>query len=183
MLGVYGTTAPGASASGGQAILLAPGSVNWWAGRLSTLITVTYMNGWPHGSLTAAATSGTSTLHIDDITGWLGAAGTIFGGSQQETILPTVVTPTTSGAISGPGTLTLQAPLSFDHQTGDIVSCLPGSVQQATILFATAQALVRGATSTAVQSLGGGANSGGPLDAPALEKRAEALIAPFRRRI
>lgn len=183
LLGVYGTTAPGASASGGQAILLAPGSVNWCFGRLSTLVTVTYMNGWPHGSLTAAATAGSSSLAIDDITGWLGAVGTVFGGAQQETILATVVTPTTSGAISGPGTLTLQSPLSFDHQVGDIVSCLPGAVQQATILYACAQALVRGATSTAVQSLGGGVNSGGPLDSPSLEAAAQRLIHPYSRRI
>jgi hypothetical protein len=183
LIGVYGTTAPGDSAAGGQAVLLAPGWVNWAFGRLSSRIQVTYQSGWPHGSLTLAATAGSSSLAVDDITGWLGAVGTVFGGAQQEAVQVTAVTPAVTGAISGPGTLTLAAALSFNHQIGDIVSALPSAVQQAAILYATAQALVRGATSTAVQSLGGGTNSGGPLGATDLEVAAGKLVHAYKRRI
>ena len=183
MLGIYGTTAPGASAGGGQAILLAPGWASWAFGRQNALIQVTYQTGWPHGSLTESAAEGDSSVSVDDITGWLGAVGTMYGGAQQETVLATAVTPTVAGAISGPGVLTLPVPLSFAHQAGEIVTTLPAAVMQATILFATVQALTRGATSTAVQSLSGGVNSGGGLSPTALTDAAKDLIRPFKRRI
>lgn len=183
IIGVYGTTAPGNSGGGGQAVLLAPGWVTWLFGRLSNVIQVTYLNGWPHASLTAPATAGASTLAIDDITGWLGATGNIYGQALQEAVLATAVTPATTGAISGPGTLTLSVPLSFTHQTGDIVTALPGSVIQAAILYATIQALTRGATATAVQSLGGTVSGSGGLSPDSLEKMAQAYISAYRRTI
>lgn len=181
LLGVYGTSAPGSSGTGGQGILLAPGWVTWLFGRLANRIQVTYINGWPHGSLTAAATAGTSTLHIDDITGWLSATGNIYGQALQEAVLVTTVTPTVSGAISGPGTLTLAEPLAYDHQVGDIVTTLPGTVIQAAILYGVIQALTRGATATAVQSLGGGVSGTGGLDPKALEAMAQSYIRPYKR--
>lgn len=183
LLGVYGTTAPGASGGGGQAILMAPGWVTWLFGRLSSRIQVTYLNGWPHASLAAACSVGDTTMAIDDITGWLGAVGNIFGQAQQEAVLVTAVTPATTGAISGPGVVTLGAPLSFTHQVGDIVTTLPGSVIQATILYSVAQALTRGATATTVQSLGGGASGSGGLSATNLIARAEKAIHSYRRTI
>lgn len=183
LIGVYGTTAPGASGGGGQAILMAPGWVTWLFGRLSSRIRVTYLNGWPHASLTTASTAGASTLELDDITGWLGAVGNIYGQALQEAVLVTAVTPATTDAISGPGTVTLAVPLSFDHQAGDIVTSLPGSVIQASILFSVAQALTRGATATAVQSLGGGVTGSGGLSAKDLTDRAERLINSYRRTI
>lgn len=181
LLGVYGTTAPGASGGGGQAILMAPGWVLF--GRLSSRIEVTYLNGWPHASLTEACTVGDTTMAIDDITGWLGAVGNLYGQALQESVLVTTVTPTTTGAFSGPGTVTLASPLSFSHQVGDIVTSLPGSVIQATILYSVAQALTRGATATAVQSLGGGVTGSGGLSATDLIARAEKAIHSYRRTI
>lgn len=183
LLGVYGTTAPGASGGGGQAILMAPGWVTWLFGRLSSRIEVTYLNGWPHASLTEACTVGDTTMAIDDITGWLGAVGNLYGQALQESVLVTTVTPTTTGAFSGPGTVTLASPLSFSHQVGDIVTSLPGSVIQATILYSVAQALTRGATATAVQSLGGGVTGSGGLSATDLIARAEKAIHSYRRTI
>lgn len=183
--GVYGTTAPSASASGGQAVLLAPGWVTWATGRQTTRVRVNYLNGWPHASLTTAADAADSTLGVDDITGWLGACGVVYGQAMQESMLVTAVTPATSGAISGPGTLTLASPLSFPHQAGDIVSTLPGSVMQAAIFFSVMQALTRGATATAVQSLSGGVTGGGggALSPSGLIGTAQRLLDPFKRRI
>jgi len=181
LLGVYGTTSPGSSGFGGQAILLAPGWVTWTFGRLANRIQVTYINGWPHGSLTTAATSGATTLAVDDITGWLAATGNIYGQALQEAVLVTAVTPTVTDAISGPGTLALAEPLVYDHQVGDIVTTLPGSVIQATILYGVIQALTRGATATAVQSIGGGVSGSGGLDPAKLEEMAQKYLFPYRR--
>lgn len=181
LIGVYGTTAPGNSGGGGQAILMAPGNCTWLFGRLSSRIEVTYLNGWPHASLTVAASPGDTTLAIDDITGWLGAAGILYGQALQETIVVVAVAPNTAGAVSGPGVVTLATALVFPHQVGDIVSSLPGSVIQATILYCVVQALTRGATSTAVQSLGGTSSGSGGLSASDLETSAQTYIHAYRR--
>lgn len=181
LLGVYNTSAPSGAGSGGQAILLAPGWVGWSYGRQGSRVEVTYINGWPHGSLIASATAGASSLHVDDITGWVGAAGTVYDGAQQEFITCTAVTPDITGAISGPGTLTLSAALTFPHLPGTLVTCLPAAIMQACIYYATAQALTRGATATAVQSLGGGASGGGPQSVGELIKLGDELMHSFIR--
>jgi hypothetical protein len=183
LLGTYGTSAPGGAGGGGQAILVAPGNINWVFGRLSSIIQVTYINGWPHGSLTAGVAAGVSSLAVDDITGWDGAVGVVYDGAAQEAVAVTAVTPSVSAAVSGPGVLTLQVPLSFTHQEGTIVSALPGAVIQAAILFGTVQALTRGATATAVQSLSGAVagGGGGGVGPDSLLKWARSLIAPYRR--
>lgn len=183
LIGVYGTTAPGNSGGGGQSVLMAPGWLSWIFGRLSTLVEVTYLNGWAHASITVGVDAGSTTLAVDDITGWLGAAGNIYGQALQEAVLVTAVTPTVTGAISGPGTVTLATPLAFAHQVGDIVTALPGSVIQAAILYGVIQALTRGATSTAVQSLGGTVSGGGGLSPDALEKSAQSYISAYKRTI
>ncbi len=182
-IGVYGTTAPGSAGGGGQAVLLAPGYVTWLFGRLSSRVQVVYVNGWPHGSLTAAAAVGASSLHVDDITGWAGAAGNIYDGAQQEFVTCTAVTPDTAGAVAGPGTLTLATPTVFAHRVGVVVSSLPASAQQAVILLCVVQALTRGATATAVQSLGGGVagGAGAPLSAASLEETARRMLRPYGR--
>lgn len=182
LIGVYGTTAPGGSGSGGQGILLAPGWVSWMFGRQSSRVQVTYINGWPHTATTATAAAGATSLAVDDITGWTGAAGTVFDdGGIQEFVSVTTVTPATVGAISGPGTLTLSAGLSFGHQAGTLVSTLPASVHQAAIYFCVAQALTRGATATTVQTVSGGASGGGTASQEAYIKMAQNLIHTYRR--
>ena len=50
--------APGGSADGGQAILVGGGYINKCYGRNGWAIEVTYINGWPHTSLTAAVAAG-----------------------------------------------------------------------------------------------------------------------------
>jgi hypothetical protein len=180
LIGVYGTTSPGASGDGGQAVLLGPGYVGWWGG--ASEVQVTYVNGWPHGSVQAATEAGATELTIDDATGWgppsgftSGATGTLYDPGQQEAF-----TVTASTAVSGPATLTLAAPLSYPHQAGVVASTLPGTVMQAAILFATALALVGGATAVTQQAIPGVPESGGKA-AENYAAEAELMIHPYKR--
>jgi hypothetical protein len=184
-LSVYGNIAPSAAIDGGQAILIPPGWVNWGLGRHGWLVRVSYINGWPHTSLTAAVEQGETTLPVDDTTGWAitnewgqtGAAGIIYDSGFQETVQCTA-----SSVTSGPGNLTIANPLNFNHNAGVMVTTLPQSVIGAVILFSAAEALTRGATSTTVHSIpGGGASAGkGPED---LIGEGELLLHPLRRTV
>ena len=185
-IGLYGSVAPGGSAEGGQSILVGGGYINWCYGRNGWAVKVSYINGWPHTSLTSAVLAGATTLPVSDCTGWAvenyydtytGATGRIEDSGQQEAIHVT-----TASAAAGPGTLTLSAAISYPHQAGTLVTTMPASVQQACIYFATAEALTRGATSTTIHAVGGGAQSsdGG---AKALIEEGELLLHPFRRTV
>lgn len=179
-LGVYGTSAPSSSGDGGQSILMAPGLVGacdapgWWELRL------VYVNGWPHGGLTASVAAGVHALPVDDITGWVGAYGTVHDVANQESISVTDVTPTVPGAITGPGMLSLAAATTVSHDAGTMVTALPGTVVQAGILMCVAQALTRGATATTVQSQPGSASGGGRGPEEFLAE-AEMMINQFQR--
>jgi hypothetical protein len=183
-VGVYGTNAPGASGGGGQSIVIAPGYLNWALGRRGYVLKVQYVSGWPHTSLTANVTAGATTIPVDDCTGWapyitngVGATGVIYDSGQQEAIQVT-----TASADSGPGTLTLISALQYNHAVQTLVSTLPQSVMWGVTLFATAQALTRGATATKIQMIpgSGGAMSKGPAE---LVVEGEILLNPFRRTI
>jgi hypothetical protein len=182
VIGVYGTSVAGGSGDGGQAILLAPGYVTWLFGRYNTDIQVTYINGWPHTSLTSPATAGSTTLAVDDCTGWgpaagstQGAAGTVYDAAQEEGIVCTA-----ASATQGPGTLTLAGPLQFSHGYGTLISAMPSSIQQATILLAVSQALVRGSTATTVQAVPG--SSVGPGASPKdFVDAARLILHPYKR--
>ena len=171
-LGLFDTVAPSAAGDGGQSIVISPGYVNRSGGRNGVLLRITYVNGWPHTSLTSAVTSGALTLPVDDCTGWAitgefgvtGAAGIVYDSGQQETAQVTA-----ASATSGPGTLTLASPLTSGHAAGVMLTTLPQSAIWATVLFASAQALTRGSTSTTVHQIPGTGSSG--------EKGAEELIA------
>jgi hypothetical protein len=184
--GLYNSSAPADDAYGGQAVLVAPGYVDWGLNRNGYIIQVQYTNGWPHTSLTATASAGTSTISVADTTGWAisnyeatvtGATGVVKDGGQQE-----AVTVTASSTTSGPGTLTLSSALTYPHIAGTIVTTMPAAVEQACILFCVAQALVRGATTTTIHSIGGHAQSTGG-DMTGLNSEAEILLRPFRRTI
>lgn len=182
VIGIYGTTSPSGSGDGGQVVVMAPGIVNWAFGRNAYDIQITYINGWPHGSLTSPAAAGATTISIDDCTGWgpvsgatNGATGIIYDGGQQE-----VVTCIAASATSGPGTLTISRALSYMHGYGTLVSTIPGSIQQAIILYAVSQALTRGATATTVQAVPG--TSVGPgASAKQFVEAAEKILHPYRR--
>lgn len=184
-IGIYGSASPASDAMGGQAILVAPGWIDWTYGRNGFAIMVTYINGYPHASLTAAASAGAGTIQVDDCTGWgitsyqsvTGATGVIKDSGQQEAVHVASASKT-----SGPGTLTLSTNLVYPHPAGTVITTLPASIEQATILFAAAEALTRGATTTTIHDIGGHAqNTGG--DVTGLKTEAELLCHPFRRTI
>jgi hypothetical protein len=185
-IGVYGSIAPGGSAEGGQAIIAGGGYINWGLGRNGWAIQVTYINGWPHTSLTSAVTAGATSLPVNDCTGWAienyydtytGATGAIEDSGQQEAVHVTA-----ASAAKGPGTLTISSGLAYPHAAGTIVTTMPQSVQLACIYFCTAEALTRGATSTTIHSVGGSAQHTGG-DADGLITLAELQLHPYRRTI
>jgi hypothetical protein len=184
-LSVLNSVAPGGSAEGGQAIIVGGGYINWAYGRNGWAIQVTYINGYPHCSLTSAVAAGVTSLPVNDTTGWAitsyygttGATGRITDSGQQEAVHVTAASTT-----SGPGNLTLSTALAYPHQAGTILTTIPASVEQACIYFCTAEALTRGATSTTIHAVGGGAqsSSGGALE---LIEEGELLIHAFKRTI
>jgi len=186
VIGVYGSAAPSGSAEGSQSILVGGGYINGAYGRNGWAIEVTYLNGWPHCSLTSAVTAGATSLPVNDTTGWAitnyqgtytGATGRISDSGWQE-----AVHVTSASVASGPGNLTLSSAISYDHAAGTIVTTLPASIEQACIYFCTAEALTRGATSTTIHSVGGAAASSGGGARELLEE-GELLIHAFKRTI
>ena len=185
-IGIYGSIAPGGSADGGQGIIVAPGYVNWSLGRNGWAILVTYLNGYPHCSLTSAVAAGATSLPVNDTTGWAisnyygtytGATGVIKDSGWQE-----AVHVTTASTTSGPGNLTISAGLGYDHAAGTLVSTIPATVEQACILFCTAEALTRGATTTTIHDIGGHAQfTGGDING--LIVQGELMLHPYRRTI
>ena len=190
VLGLYASSAPTGSGDGGQSITIAPGFGGWQMGREGFRYLVSYTNGWPHTSLTAPATAGQSTLQVDDVTGWLNAAGTIYDDTFREAVQVTGVTANTPFALpnnigtvpAGPGTITLSQPLQFNHAAGIVVSSLPGSILWATLLHATAQALEAGITSVSIQNMPGSVTTGGKGTHDLLLE-ADLLLSPYRRLI
>jgi hypothetical protein len=146
---------------------------------------ITYTAGWPHAGIAAAAAAGDEILHVDDCTGWApvapGEPGA--GGVIQDTIgIQEAVTCLASSVTTGPGILTLAAPLAYAHSPGVLVSAMPGQIQWATILYAASMALTRGSTATTVQSTSGRGQSSAS-GAKALQDQAAQLLGPFRRLI
>jgi hypothetical protein len=188
VLGLYSNTAPTSSADGGQSMLIAPGFVSNALGRDGYRMLVSYTNGWPHTSLTASVTAGATVLNVDDVTAWAGASAFIYDGAVTETITVTSVTsntplvlPNNAGtALTGPGTLTLSAPLLNAHSAGAVVSTLPGSVIWAATLAATSQALEAGITSVSIQNIPGSLTTGGH-GVSDIKTEYELLLEPYKR--
>lgn len=186
VMGVYGSSSPSGAGGGGQAILLAPGNTSWCAGRKGFVLKISYVNGWPHTSLTGTAVAGATTVTVDDCTGWAvttasgitGAVGNIYDTEQE------AVQVVSASAPSGPGTLTLSAGLTFNHAQGAVLTTVPATIQWACILFATAIALTRGATATTIHTIPGGGAPAPALKGPdSLVAEGELLLHPFRRTI
>lgn len=185
-IGLYGSVSPGGSAEGGQAILVGGGYINKKYGRNGWAIEVSYVNGYPHCSLTSPVLAGATTIPVNDCTGWAianyygtytGATGRIVDSGQQEAIHVTA-----SSVTAGPGTLTLSSALNYPHQAGTLASTMPSSIEQACIYFAAAEALTRGATSTTIHAVGGAAQSSS-AGARELIEEGELLVHAFRRTI
>lgn len=187
-IGLFGASQAADVPDGGQAVLLAPGIMNWWMGRNGFRLQLVYVSGWPHTSLTQAASQGATAIQVDDCTGWgpsifdpvtslVGAAGIFYDGFFQE-----VAQCQSASVQSGPGTLTLVSPLSFPHGAGVLFTALPRSVMNGTIDMAASIALERGATATGVQSVSGGSTGGsGPIGVKELRELAIAAVKSYAR--
>lgn len=187
-IGLYGAAQAADVPDGEQAILLAPGLVNWWQGRNGWRYQFTYINGWPHTSLTQPCEAGATELQVDDCTGWslnadqspyftTGATGIFYDGFQQE-----VCQVASSSVPQGPGTLTLAAPTTWPHDAGTLFTTMSRAVMNATIDMATSLALERGASATQIQSMsGGGGGSGGPVGVKELKDFAADAVRSYAR--
>jgi len=180
---VTSSTVAADSGMGGQWVLLGPCGVtsggNW-------AINTTYTAGWPHAGITKAASVGDETLTVDDVTGWAPAAGangavgviqdTATGQQEAVTCLAAAAQ---NGSGTGPGLLSLSAPLTYAHNVGLLVTCMPSQIQWATALYAASQALTRGSTATIIQTTRGGSGRTAG-QALTLKQQADELLAPFR---
>lgn len=169
IVGLYGTTVPSSANEGGQGILITPGYANWSLGRNGFRLAISYINGWPHSSLTNAVTAPTSTLPVDDVTAFTGAAAYVYDGSSTEVVQVQSVTANAQLTLpisglqvpAGPGTLNLSSPIANNHAAGVVVSSLPGGIIQATILACVSQALESGISAITIQNVNGSATVGG----------------------
>jgi len=186
LIGTYGTSTPGLDATGPAQIDVGGGYVNWYMGRQGYRLQIAYINGWPHTSLTANATAGTTLFHVDDVTGLAGATAFIYDGGETETVQVASVTatnPVTVMGVSvpvGPGTATLATGTAHSHNAGIVVSALPQVVQWATILFAAAQVLTEGAMTYNIQSVRGTGGSA-EREQTGLRTLAHGMLKPFKR--
>lgn len=158
----------GAAGAGGQAVLVAPGYVSWRAGRNGYTCEISYLNGWPHAGVTADAAANSEAVEVDDVTGMAGATCFFYDGSATETVTvasavaTSPITLPAGGTVNaGPGTLTLSAPLAYEHEAGTVVSALPQDIAWAVIMLAAAQVLAEGATAVAIPDIAGSLTSGG----------------------
>jgi hypothetical protein len=177
----------GASGAGGNAVLVAPGYLSWYAGRDGYVLEVAYLNGWPHAGVTQPVAAEATTVTVDDVTGMAGATCFFYDGASTETVTvqsavaaSPVTLPMGGTAQAGPGTLTLSSPAVFAHQQGTVISALPQDLAWATILLAAAQVLAEGATAVAIPDIAGALTSGGK-GVDDLITDAEVIIATYHR--
>jgi hypothetical protein len=194
-LPLTGSIIPSGSGPGPTAVLIAPGYVDWSNGRNGFLISMTTINGFPSCGIDVTAHVGTSSLHVDDITGWWdgsnGALGSIYDPPYREPVLVAGATPDVAGEVSGPGTLLLSQPLQFSHvpNVGGLyqadqrilLSAMPPSLIQAAYYLATYYGLIRGATGAVVQAARGQAAPNGVKSAGQWREAAIEIIERFAR--
>lgn len=175
--------------AGAQAIRIAPGYVSWFAGRNAYRVQLTYVNGWSHCGVVTSVDAGATQLEVTDCTGMLvwnatneleGITTWLFDGANTE-----LVEVTTVSASTGPGTVTLKAGTTFPHTASLLrpllLSSLPEAVQEAGILHATYQALVRGATATTVQAMPGTETGASGAHSSTLLEDVKTILDPYRR--
>jgi hypothetical protein len=194
-LPLTGSIVPTGAGPGPTAVLIAPGYVNWANGRDGFLVQVTTINGFPVAGIDETASAGTSSIHVDDITGWwngtAGARGTIFDDPLREPVVVAGATPDTTGAISGPGTLLLSAPLQFNHDPDVgvpgspdqriLLSAMPSALINAGLYLATSYGLIRGSQGAIMQSGRGMAVQGGTKDAQSWRDQAVKILERYAR--
>jgi hypothetical protein len=193
VLGTYGSYLSGGSGgSGGQTIYLGAGYGSWALGRNGYLAACSYVNGWPHAGIVESAAAGASTLYVDNVTGFAGAAAFIYDGASSEEVYvssvsaaQSVTLPNGGGtAPAGPGTVTLSAPTQFAHTGGAppgvVISSIPADVIWATILAATVQALESGINAITIQNVSGSQTVGGH-GVEQLDQEWRRIVYPYKR--
>jgi len=193
VLGTYGSyTAASSGGSGGQTVYLGAGTASWMNGRNGFLLSCTYLNGWPHAGLTESCTVGSTSLFVDDVTGFAGATAMMYDGTSTETVKVTSVSAVTMETLpngggtapAGPGTLTLATGTTFAHAGSSpaqvVVSALPADVIWAAALACTVQALESGIQAVTIQNLPG-SNTVGGHGVAALEAEYKQILNPYRR--
>ncbi len=175
--------------TGSYAIMIGGGNLTWFAGRNGYRVQIQYVNGWAHAGIVENAAAGSTTLSVDDCAGMMvwdvsntltGISMWIYDGANTE-----LVTVESTTATYGPGTVTLAAPTQFGHNgtavESIVMSALPEDIQQAAILHASYQALVRGATAITVQAMPGSEQGGGGSHSTTILNDAQTLLDPYRR--
>jgi hypothetical protein len=145
----------------------------------------TYVNGYPHCFLTAAADAG-DTIEVDDTTGMIAGRTvlTVYAGRNRHTSIVSAVSTATDGLGYGPGTVTLSTPLPYAVTNSDtyptMVSALPGSFLDAVALIARAE-IKQSSTGniSASTSSGGAQRQRDPLGAGDDMAKAEAILANY----
>jgi hypothetical protein len=188
IIGLYGSTTASAAGEGRQSILVASQAMNWGLGRNGLRLAVSYVNGWPHTSLTSDAAAGATTLLVDDVTAFAGAASFVYDGAESETVtvntaaanVPLVLPVSGLSAQAGPGALTLSSPLAYEHLAGTVVSSMPQDILWAAILAASTQALESGVDAITIQNVPGTETVGGH-GVSELAQQYELILGPYRR--
>ena len=170
--------------SGGNVIDVAPPYISWDQGRGGLRVLASYLSAWPHASLTADAAQGDGSLAVDDVTGWAGSCGLAYDSPTTEVVAVAGATATVPAQLpgnggtvqSGPGTLTLAAPLTAAHLAGTVISAIPPVALRAVALTAATEAL-EAINAIAVQSLSGQSAGG----TGALATESEYLLSSFMR--
>jgi hypothetical protein len=119
------------------------------------LVQVTYVNGYPNTTLTAAVTAGATILSLPNVVGIdPGTQLTIYDDyamNEQVTV--------GAGYVYGSSTVPLASPLLGSHTAGVSVSALPPKVKQAVISLTSCLIKTRGNLAMVMASINGGAGT------------------------
>jgi hypothetical protein len=145
--------------------------------RVETYINYSYVNGYANSMVGATASAGSSTLIVDDASGFVaGQQYTIFDGANTERVI------VGSTYTYGSTTIPLVSPLAYAHAIGISISGLPAAIKEACILVTSSFLKIRGdaslvmeVTTTPRQQIPDAQNMGSDLAI------ARQLLAPFRR--
>lgn len=152
LLGIYSSSVGDSSGIYPRGILLSPGIIRETYGKVESVLSVQYLNGWPHclvGTEGTLISAGVTTLTVDDVTGWPGVSGILYDGTNQETLSVISIEDSTGNigpSATGPGTITLLHPTIYAHTPisgGMLLSSLPYNVIQAAKLYCFAQIVER----------------------------------------
>lgn len=193
LISAYGTTTPGADATGPSEFAIAPGYVTAWNGRNGTVVQVAYLNGFPHAGLTATANVNATELLVDDVSAFAGAAPFIYDGADTEQVNVSSIVANASVTTMGmqvpvgPGIVNLASPLAYTHtvtpgETQILVTAMPANLQWAGIMLCAEQALEAGIEGLVISDVRGDAQSsgGGIKD---LKLEAELILSSYHRAI